>query len=237
MKEKEFELSEEKAIEIGKFLKKRREEMGYSTNQMLLKTGISKGDLSRIENGKKKKINPIYLKELCRVLKLNVIDVFKMVDFLDDKVLQETKLFKGKKQEEIADMSKYVTLNVYGKASAGNGFLNLDYEISSMIVRKGNFSNKSFLVEIHGNNMSPTLEEGQLAVVDPEKIDYIKGKIYVVTYNGESYIKRIEVSEKLKLVILKSDNPKYDDIYINEEEQEHLIVNGRVVELITYTRL
>ena len=48
MKEKDYELSEEKAKEIGNFLKNRREELGYSTNQMLMKTDIDKSDISRI---------------------------------------------------------------------------------------------------------------------------------------------------------------------------------------------
>ena len=56
MKEKDYELSEEKAKEIGEFLKNRREELGYSTNQMLMKTDIDKSDISRIENGKKRRI-------------------------------------------------------------------------------------------------------------------------------------------------------------------------------------
>ena len=42
MKEKDYELSEEKAKEIGIFLKNRREELWYSTNQMLMKTDIEK---------------------------------------------------------------------------------------------------------------------------------------------------------------------------------------------------
>ena len=54
--ERMFELTENKAMELGKFIKNKREELGYSTNYIETNTGINKADLSRIENGKKKKI-------------------------------------------------------------------------------------------------------------------------------------------------------------------------------------
>ena len=54
--ERMFELTENKAMELGKFIKNKREELGYSTNYIETNTGINKADLSRIENGKKKKM-------------------------------------------------------------------------------------------------------------------------------------------------------------------------------------
>ena len=64
-----------------------------------------------------------------------------------------------------------------------------------------------------------------------------KNKIYVVTYNDEGYIKRLEMNNKLKLITLKSDNPDYEDIDIPEEMQEYFTVNGRVVEVISKKKL
>ena len=60
--------------------------------------------------------------------------------------------------------------------------------------------------------MEPTLEDGEFALVDPDNTAYSKNKIYVVTYNDEGYIKRLEMNNKLKLITLKSDNPDYEDI-------------------------
>jgi len=66
---------------------------------------------------------------------------------------------------------------------------------------------------------------------------YVKNKIYVVTYNDEGYIKRVEVKDKKKVITLKSDNPDYDDIDISEEMQEYFKINGRVVEVISKKRV
>ena len=72
-----------------------------------------------------------------------------------------------------------------------------------MPILRGNFSKKSFFVEITGNSMEPTLEDGEFALVDPENTTYSKNKIYVVTYNDEGYIKRLEMKDKLKSYYFK----------------------------------
>lgn len=48
--------------------------------------------------------------------------------------------------------------------------------------------------------MEPTLEDGDYALVDPDNIDYVKNKIYVVTYNDESFIKEWLWMLKAKLL-------------------------------------
>ena len=55
----------------------------------------------------------------------------------------------------------------------------------------------------------------------------------MVTYDDESFIKRIVVDEKTGIVILKSDNTDYDDILISEEKQEYLKINGRVIKIVS----
>lgn len=230
MKEKDYELSEEKAKEIGIFLKNRREELGYSTNQMLMKTDIEKSDISRIENGKKRKINPIQLKKIAKVLKLDVIELFKMVGFLDEDIEIHTK----KESFEIKNAIRNVIyLPVYGKASAGNGYLNLEQEIYKMPILDEDFPDGCFFVKIEGNSMEPTIIEGEFALVDPNDIDYQKNKIYVVTYDDESFIKRMVVDERTGIVILKSDNQDYDDILIDREKQEYLKINGKVIKIVS----
>ena len=138
---------------------------------------------------------------------------------------------------EIFQKEEAINLPVYGKASAGRGYLNMDSPDYYMPILRGNFSKKSFFVEITGNSMEPTLEDGEFALVDPENTTYSKNKIYVVTYNDEGYIKRLEMKDKLKVITLKSDNPDYDDIDIPEEMQEYFQINGRVVEVISKKKL
>ena len=127
--------------------------------------------------------------------------------------------------------------NVFEKEDAIKTVSNSDSPDYYMPILRGNFSKRSFFVEITGNSMEPTLEDGEFALVDPDNTAYSKNKIYVVTYNDEGYIKRLEMNNKLKLITLKSDNPDYEDIDIPEEMQEYFTVNGRVVEVISKKKL
>lgn len=138
---------------------------------------------------------------------------------------------------KVINNENILNLPVYGKASAGRGYINIDSPLYYMPISKGNFSKKSFFVEISGDSMNPTLEDGEFALVDPENTEYVKNKIYVVTYNDEGYIKRLEFKNKLKVITLKSDNPEYDDIDISEDMQEYFKINGRVVEVISKKKI
>lgn len=138
---------------------------------------------------------------------------------------------------KILKSENILNLPVYGKVSAGFGCLNFDAPTRYMPVTKGTFSEDSFFVEITGNSMTPTLQEGEYALVDPHNLDYVKNKIYVVTYCDEGYIKRLEVKDKLGVITLKSDNPEYEDIDISEEMQEYFKINGRVVKVISVKKI
>ena len=102
-----FELNEEKAIELGQYLKNKREKLGYSTNYLEIHTNINKADISRIENGKKRKINPIYLKELAKALKLDQIELFNKAGFIDDVYLNKSKtLLKDPRVKDLKGREK-----------------------------------------------------------------------------------------------------------------------------------
>ena len=87
----DFRLTENEAKEFGNYLKKIREDLGMSTNKVELLTNINKSELSRIENGKKKIINGFYIKELARIYKKDVLELFKKIGFIDEKVPQLSK--------------------------------------------------------------------------------------------------------------------------------------------------
>ena len=145
--------------------------------------------------------------------------------------------FIDKVEKGTAPISKNFIENVIAVYPDERGYMNMDSPDYYMPILRGNFSKRSFFVEITGNSMEPTLEDGEFALVDPDNTAYSKNKIYVVTYNDEGYIKRLEMNNKLKLITLKSDNPDYEDIDIPEEMQEYFTVNGRVVEVISKKKL
>ena len=212
---------------FGKILKEIRLKNGDSLQRLAEKTEIVFTYIDKIEKGTRP-INKDNLEKFIKVYQLYKKQFEKA--YLDE-IMPES--LKGSTFNMEEQKVNTVILPVYGKASAGNGYINLEQEIYYFPIKKGDFSDRSFLVEISGNSMEPTLEDGDYALVDPDNIDYVKNKIYVVTYNDESFIKRMVMDAKSKIVMLKSDNPEYEDILITKDMQVYLKIEGRVVQVIT----
>ena len=212
---------------FGEILKEIRLKNGDSLQRLAEKTEIVFTYIDKIEKGTR----PINKDNLEKFIKVYPLYKKQFEKAYLDEIMPES--LKGSTFNMEEQKVNTVILPVYGKASAGNGYINLDQEIYYFPIKKGNFSDRSFLVEINGNSMEPTLEDGDYALVDPDNIDYVKNKIYVVTYNDESFIKRIVMDSKSKIIMLKSDNPEYEDILITKDMQVYLKIEGRVVQVIS----
>lgn len=212
---------------FGEILKEIRLKNGDSLQRLAEKTEIVFTYIDKIEKGTR----PINKDNLEKFIKTYPLYKKQFEKAYLDEIMPES--LKGSTFNMEEQKVNTVILPVYGKASAGNGYINLDQEIYYFPIKKGDFSDRSFLVEINGNSMEPTLEDGDYALVDPDNIDYVKNKIYVVTYNDESFIKRMVVDDKSKIVMLKSDNPEYEDILITKDMQVYLKIEGRVIQVIS----
>ncbi len=137
----------------------------------------------------------------------------------------------------ILDKSQFIYVPVYGKASAGNGYINMETVLYDKLVHINGYSHDSFLIEVSGDSMEPTIIDGEFVLVDPTFIEICEGKIYVITYNGETFIKMIEKHEEDEIVLLKSINQKYRDKVIRKEEFESVKIEGRVVKVISERNL
>lgn len=214
-------------MNFGQTLKEIRIKNGDSLRKLSEKTDIVFTYIDRLEKG----TVPINKNLLEKFIKAYPLYKKQFEKAYLDEIMPES--LKGSTFNMEEQKVNTVILPVYGKASAGNGYINLDQEIYYFPIKKGNFSDRSFLVEINGNSMEPTLEDGDYALVDPDNIDYVKNKIYVVTYNDESFIKRMVMDAKSKIVMLKSDNPEYEDILITKDMQVYLKIEGRVIQVIS----
>lgn len=212
---------------FGEIFKKIRLKNNDSLRGLGEKIDMSFSYIDQIEKG----LRPINKDILEKFIKVYPLYKRQLEKAYLDEIMPES--LKGSTFNMEEQKVNTVILPVYGKASAGNGYINLDQEIYYFPIKKGDFSDRSFLVEINGNSMEPTLEDGDYALVDPDNIDYVKNKIYVVTYNDESFIKRMVVDDKSKIVMLKSDNPEYEDILITKDMQVYLKIEGRVIQVIS----
>ena len=126
-----------------------------------------------------------------------------------------------------------INIPVMAKASAGNGYLNFSNQpLYNKLIRKNGFHEHCYLIEVSGNSMEPLIQDGAYVVVDPYQTDYIEGKVYVLKYADEVYIKRVILKSEAKVMILKSINPDYEDIYIPADQSDQIKIIGRAVKFI-----
>lgn len=86
-------------------------------------------------------------------------------------------------------------------------------------------------MQVDGESMADTLHHGYSITVNIDDKRVRNGKIYVIDYQGEFYVKRM-YTEPDGSFLVKSDNPdkgRYPDILIRPEHSEALQVLGRVV--------
>ena len=140
-------------------------------------------------------------------------------------VVEEQSIYK-------VDDKDFVTVpQVRGEISAGGG-LEPDNTVEmrvafrrDWIARHGDASKMS-LIRVYGDSMEPSLESGDLVLVDRGR-NYVDaaGGIYAVALDNEIMIKRIQVGPEKRIRII-SDNEKYETI---EADPEDITINGKVV--------
>lgn len=82
--EQKFEISQNRRDELGKYIKKLREDSNLSITQFSDLTSIGISDIMKIEHGTLEKINPFKLKKIAQILGIDYKELYKIVKYLDD---------------------------------------------------------------------------------------------------------------------------------------------------------
>lgn len=217
MNKSNTEVPEELRLKLANYLNEIRDGKNIGFNQLSLKSEVNPGVLTKILNGTNKKINPYQLMKLASALKVDYKELYKIVGYLEEAEEVKEKIENREKGNAVKLAHKIIELPVYGKASAGPGYINLDNQISTKRVIANGFSPDSFIVKVTEDSMSYEINDGDWAVVDPQQRDYVENKVYVVTYEEETFIKQIVCPTK-GMVILKSFNGKCTDKYVMKEK-------------------
>lgn len=208
-------------------VKKLREKKEMTQKELAKKANIGSGTLGDIERG----ANKSTVKTINKIAQaLNLSKEEKSL--LDNAFLG--KEIKKNSNGIISEENLLITLPVRAKASAGNGCINLDDSefLYSKTIRKNGFHSDCYLIEVVGDSMEPLIKEGAFVVVDPKQINYIAGKIYVVKYEESTFIKKVIYDESKQIMVLKSINSNYDDIYITGNILESITILGRAVKFV-----
>ncbi|MDO8769565.1 MAG: S24 family peptidase [Burkholderiaceae bacterium] len=134
-------------------------------------------------------------------------------------------------------MLDYVFIPKYEiTASAGNGSIIHDESVVDHLAFKRSWVMESLgldpkhlaLIDVGGDSMSPTIDNGDLILLDTRKGRPKSEGVYVINLHGALLVKRIRM--KLNGVIeVCSDNPRYQTETVTSEEAGRLTMVGRVV--------
>lgn len=223
--------------EFGKYLSDYLEKNNYKIENFAKEVGYSTGLISHYTTGKR---SPSYKFIEAFFKKFNFSNEEKeqvLKILARDKMPDSLKKLKGnniniEEPNVVFIKDEFITVPVKAKASAGNGYINCCENLYMKTIRKNGFHEHCYLIEVCGDSMEPLIQDGAFVVVDPYQTDYIEGKIYVVKLDEETFVKRVYFNNNLKIIILKSINPKYDDIYIPKDSVENFKIMGRAVKFI-----
>lgn len=229
----------EKEIKRAEELKRLRLKHGLSLEYVAQKLDISKVTLSRYENTDITNIPMGNIEILAKIYKTTPGHIMGWEDdstyfneLSHDMIAEPTASYYGKTAYEKLIPIEIVEIPMYGKASAGNGYINLEQEIGSYTIPKHIFKKGIFAIRVSGDSMTgidKSIPDESTAIVDPELCSdpiNLNNKVCVFEYDDETYIKQL-IIDKQGIIRLRSFNPEYDDIIVLNEKL--LLCKGRVI--------
>lgn len=81
-----------------------------------------------------------------------------------------------------------------------------------------------------GDSMSPTIEDGDILLVDIGRNDFNNGGVFLLTINNEWFIKRLRLKITGELEIISENSQKYGEPEVlHPDDDIEVIIKGRVI--------
>ena len=206
---------------FNEYINRRRKELGMTVDELVERSGLPKGTVSKITAGINTNPKLTTIEALCRALMISVDDAMGLAP--------AASIFS---LGEIEHINKYRNLDKHGR-TVMDAILDIEYErcnpsfkvisrpFYAVSVSAG-FGNPldeppeeeiempdtpenrrgDYVVRVSGNSMTPAFKDGDLVLVEKNaRVD--EGDIGIFVLNGESYIKKQGIDELISL------NPDY----------------------------
>lgn len=218
--------------DIAKNIKKAREAAGLNQSELARLLDISPQAVQKWEAGETLPRGR-RMEQLCRVLNVSVGELM-------DGNVSSSGLRLVSDRPGVPSIGKTVVvprLDVTGSMGHGSaqpdGYMDIieRMSVSADWVRQSlNVSNPNNLAIItgRGDSMESTFTDGDLLLVDRGVNDLKMDAVYVMSIEGDLYIKRIQ-RQPGGVVVMISDNPRYAPIEIKPSELEGFRVLARVL--------
>jgi phage repressor protein C with HTH and peptisase S24 domain len=121
------------------------------------------------------------------------------------------------------------------RASAGSGAVAVNEDAIELLAfhsewLKSRHINPSFakVLTAKGDSMEPTIRDGDILLVDTSIISVRDNAIYIVVYNGNVLVKRVNLKRDGSLVLI-SDNERHESEFVPLDEVPDIHIAGRVM--------
>ncbi|MBO7154856.1 MAG: helix-turn-helix domain-containing protein [Campylobacter sp.] len=244
-------------MRLSKKIKEYRLEKGWTQYDLAKFSGVSLGSIKRYEtdNGN---ITYANLEKIANALQKDISNFQNNKMSLSMSPSQDTNLSPSQdkyvsKSQNLSPSNPLNTPNLKKPqdiinipyfedtyASAGSGIINYDetpivmsFDINFLRVflKITGSLNNLHIINAKGDSMEPTINGGELLYINPYENEQsvISGCIYVINYDGDIFVKRVDKNPVTKSLTLISDNPKYEPIKIEATDLKNCKIIGRVV--------
>lgn len=217
---------------LGTIIKEYRENNNLSMKEFADQCDLSKGYISMLENGvnprNKKPIAPTIpsLKKIATGLGIDIDTLLRMMDGKQEISLKSNKNIKNISNVYPLELK---SLPMLGEIACGEPkFANEDRE---SYVLAGTDIKADFCLKAKGNSMiNARILDGDIIFI--RKQDMVEnGEIaaVVVSNQSEATLKRVYYYQDKALLILKAENPEYEDQIYSDEQLNEVHILGKAV--------
>ncbi|MHB1696604.1 MAG: XRE family transcriptional regulator [bacterium] len=213
---------------IGLLIKKKREELGYTQTKLAELIDMETISIQRFESGYSK-IAIDYLAKIAKILKVDINYFFP--ETKNKLIVSAPCLSESQSQDLSIDVSKYQKVPVYSFTGAGK-FIDLTEiePIDTLFIPNEFYKKHLGVVRVIGPSMEPYIKDGAYVAVDTNFKELVSGYIYCINLDYEGTLIKYVIKSR-EGITLKSENPKFDDIFIKKDEindSDHFVI-GRVI--------
>ncbi len=240
-------------------LKEKRLEKKLTLEQVGEIVGVGKSTVRKWENGMIENMGRDKIVSLSKALGISPLDILGIGDSEDEtnpikKELNDIfDLLNSKRQRNVLNFAsnqldeqnnnildinktmekdRLIPIETVEKVSAGFGFHYGENEKTTYYTSRNDLPRFDFATVVDGDSMEPTLHDGDVILIR-QNYDTPQGGIYVVDYDGTSWVKEVSIVENE--LVLHSINEKYRDRFlpVPPEEGEYWNIVGEVVDWFT----
>ncbi|QOW46477.1 MULTISPECIES: S24 family peptidase [Acinetobacter] len=224
-------------LTVGDRVRQCRKQKGWSQIKLAKEAQVTQATISHIENNSSDQSK--FLPQLAKALSVSVDFLLSGQEYIDRKKgnLDDFIVVNGGKKGQAPNSDEYVLIPKFDVAgSCGSGSIIDHVDVDGGLVFSENWIksqnlNIEKLVVIHaiGDSMYPSVEDGQVLLVDTSDTIPKNSKIYFLCIDGEYYIKRL--INMITHWVIRSDNPdknQYPDIEISSDKIHAIQIEGRV---------